>query len=216
MGDYHTRSAPHEPSGYEVLWKFGTCQDWRGVRREQVEAVRFLDAGHQASVEHALGPAGVCFRFPWPDEDERAQQPEPFDDVLERSAFLLAGPLTQAFVREHVEHRRVQVSHQAIGDVRYGHGTPSATTSLTCPLDPAARAVERAVEAVSTGHWFNLTPGVCVVAQRWDAELEPYTIFACPYCRTWFRIPHDVFDVYVPDELKSRVHPSRTALDEEE
>jgi hypothetical protein len=204
MGEYHTiRTAE---GGYDQLCKLGTMDDWRYVRRTEVEALTGVDAGRSTNLPHALKDPSILYRFPWPDEDAYAGD---LAHINQRDMFrTFTLPVPQEWLAG-LEHTARWVSMGAAN----GGGTYNVNIAVPCPLSAAFTS-----QGLKNS---GATPILQIVGERTDRQGHTRTIFGCGYCerlyafpatpelarvqailRTWR--PHNAWYAQVADRLKAR------------
>lgn len=184
--------------------KFGTCDDWRYVRRDECE--RWLETHAQeyrksdTPLSIILEDASLLYRFPYPWEDGHTVL-----DVQRRDMF---KPRVTCFLRcedgENADdlHGEKWVSMAAPG------GGFNVNVAVPCPYTAAGRAMRSSgLPGDGSGRY------VSIYGERYDENGRGRTIFTCIYCEHPFSLDEGelgrVEPVLAPgnggDEIKARL-----------
>jgi hypothetical protein len=159
MGEYLTRRL----GGAVVqVAKAGVCDDWRYVRRSEVEKWAPFDAG-ESDCRTALAEP-TLWRFPWLDEDGEA-----VDRMGKRDMFrTLTFPC------------KLDIDHdEKIVSVGPKDGGYNVNMWIPCPVAFKGK--------MSRG---GATPIISIVGERYE-DGKPRTIFSCGYCAKPFSVTAD-------------------------
>jgi hypothetical protein len=172
MGDYHT--VRRADGGYDSLCKLGVIDDYRYVRRTEVDALVHTDAGESADLRCVLTADNVLYRFPWPDEDASTGNTA---HICKRDMFrTFTLPVAQELM-DLLDHKARWVPMGAAGQ----GGAYNVNVALPCPLSPAFNALGLKTSGA--------TPILQILGERTDAQGHTRTIFGCGYCERMFAFP---------------------------
>jgi hypothetical protein len=174
MGEYHTRR--NQDGGYTSICKVGTCDDWRYVRRSEVEAMAQHDAGEQTDMGWALnpgdnGPAPI-FRFPFPYEDQKEGR---IEHIQQRNMFETIEFQAPAAIMGLFEHQEMVKYLEPAGKNAWG-----ANVWIPCPMTDKFTLRANPIK-----------PVLSIYGERYDDKGNPRTIFACAWCGSIFAITED-------------------------
>ena len=130
MGDYHTVRLAD--GSIASLCKLGTMDDYRYVRRSEVERLALTDVGQSADLSRVLTHGSILYRFPWPDEDAHAGS---LDHINGRDMFRTFTLPVPPELLDQVEHQDRWVS---MGAANQG-GAYNVNVAIPCPLAPPFR-----------------------------------------------------------------------------
>lgn len=165
MGEYATIAT--DDGDYKCVAKLGTCDDWRYTRREEAEAWESKDAGHQTNVKMTLNESGILYRFPFPDEDGQSVEDSEFQarDMFRTVQIRMAK-------MDGIEHKEMVQSIEPKG------GGYHLNVWIPCPRSDA-------FNLKSSGRGSDIA---VVIGERYDADGNGRTIFACGYCGAKFSV----------------------------
>jgi hypothetical protein len=172
MGDYH--SIRKADGSTEQLCKVGTMDDWRYVRRSEVEKMAEIDAGDGANMQMAMAHGNLMYRFPWPDEDEYEHN---LDHINTRDMFRTYTVPVPQEVLDVFDH---DVRWVPIGAANQG-GAFNVNVAVPCPTSEAFRKLGLKNSGVQS-------PILQVIGER-VSNGWARTIFGCGYCEKMFSLP---------------------------
>jgi hypothetical protein len=79
MGEYLSQHDTNEADGAMLLAKIGTADDFRYIRRAELERLAGSRIDYLGMARAGLGDLATLYRVPWPDEDA-----QPFDSLQGR------------------------------------------------------------------------------------------------------------------------------------
>jgi hypothetical protein len=180
MGEYLTQLIDGE---VKTITKAGTMDDFRYVRRTELEAWGPFDAGQGTNVPEALRDSSTLWRFPWPQEDGQAVE------GIDREMFTTLGFRVPQGLLTKVDHRTICVHVKPKG---YGGGV---NVFLPCPAGPDGKSLSLSNPGAS--------PCANIYGERWDEEGKCRTIFRCGWCGAPFSVPAEELEE-IRDAIRSR------------
>jgi hypothetical protein len=167
MGEYLT-----SVSG-EYLAKAGVMDDFRYVRRSELEHWSPLDGGKGTDCKEVLADLNTLYRFPFPWEDPPAEIEIDFGRIDQRDLFK-----TQTV---YGWNPPAAVTHKEIVQPLKGkHMAQGINVWLPCPIGTPSYPLKTSFGGA--------TPAINIVGERYDQWGHGRTIFACAWCQAMFSL----------------------------
>ena len=170
MGEFLTRK-----DGEQVA-KAGTMDDFRYVRRTELEFWSPYDGGHGTDVGEILADPGTLYRFSFPDEDiafPSADAGIDWDRIHQRDMDRTFG-IFGYYMSTEIDHREI-VQH-----IRGANMGTGINIWLPCPIAVSPYPLKTTTNGIA--HVINIW------GERYDGQGRGRTIFRCDWCGAPFSL----------------------------